>query len=656
MESRALPLLRTALALALCALAGLHSASAQQAPAGSGHFRFAAIHWEKQEGAAVGPYAVNFVIRSSWRASYVGFHLGSVTLPLATSAPLMVLGTTTPSFTIVAETANVTHSVLLNVTGQSAHPYSMGGDWVEGETVIPHTFSTKGPHRAVFAGCCRINMISGAGHFEQEVSIDFGRADFSPQVPVVPGAFLSPGNAVSFPAVHPKGMLGPKVVAGSVAIYKWRVLQTVNLASGHTIANALPAGVTMNVATGMLQVAAQGAAHGMYQVEVDVSVNGTDSASSVIQLLNISNTVPLTPTLGAAMPSESASPLFPGSGAVDQLIRFRTGFKVEAMVPFSASAPNSTLSLHSAARLPAGMTNTVDTDPLTGHKRIKLSWDKPCWHQGMARQLAACFVVTETSTAGGVAPMGFYAATAYMRRSTPMCLHLRVDEDESPKFSEPVAEHTFYWEMGRGSEFMIKVRDEALLDTVAKVDVAAATPLATGMVLSPAILTGNTAQRKLSWEPLPSSGGGEYRLCFETEDTPGLSYEKCRLGVRTASVCVTVVVARCRYILRPREALSDVAAHFHTDWVQLWALNPQLTRPDEQVGFKANSTQLGAAVNTGHLYRVDRGDYLAAVAYKFGTSVKMLLHTNADLITHKLEDKLEIGKRLCIIPNSCLRD
>ena len=658
MAPRARPLLRTALALALCALAGLQRAGAQQAPAGSGHFRFASIHWEKQEGVGAGAYAVNFVIRSSWRASYAAFHGGQpVTLPLDVSAPLMLLGATTPSFTIVAEPANVTHSVLLHVKedGQSAYPYSMGGDWVEGETVIPHTFTTPGPHRAVFAGCCRINMLGGAGAFEQEVSVDFGGADFAPQVPVVPGAFLGPGDAVSFPAVHPKGLLDPTVVAGSIASYRWKVLRTVDLVSGQTMAHALPAGVTMDEATGLLKVAAGGAAHGMYHVELDVSVDGTDSASSVIQLLNISNTVPLTPTLEAAMPSESASPVHPaGSGSDDQLILFRTGFKVEAVLPFRASVPGSApaLMVHSAGHLPAGMTSTVDAEG----SRMVLSWDKPCWHQGMARHLAVCFVVTEISTASGAAAAGFYAAADYVRRSKPTCVHLRIVEDESPKFTEPAAEHKFHWEMGRGSEFMIKVRDEALLDTVAKVEVAAATPLATGMVLSPAHITGNTAERKLSWEPLPSSGGGEYRVCFETEDTPGLSYEKCRLGVRTATVCVTVVVARCRYILRPREALNDVAAHFHTDWVQLWALNPQLMRPDEEVGFKEDSSQLGAAVNTGHMYKVDRGDYLAAVAYKFGTSVKMLLHLNADLVSAKLEDELEIGRRLCIIPNSCLRD
>jgi len=640
---------RAALGIALVALSGLQPACSEGAPAGSGHFRFAAIHWEKQNGAAAGMYAVNFTIRSSWLASYPAFHnQAAPALPFDASQPLTLVGTKTPSFTIVSGHTNVTHSVLaLSITKQSAYPYSMGGDWVEGETHIQHTFSTAGPHRAVFSGCCRINMLGGMGSFEQEVSVDFGGADFAPAVPVVSGAFLSPGHGVSFPAMHPKGVLDPKVVAGTVASYKWELLRTVDLSTGVVSKGALPAGVTMDATTGVLLVAAQGAAHGMYHIELDVSVDGTYSASSLIQLLNISNMAPLMPTLGTATPAGQVANV----GTSDQKLEFRTGFKVDFLLPFLPSSANSTMSLDMIGELPDAMSSTVEHGATAGTIRLKLLWDKPCWHQSMSRHIVACLVVTETSDADA-SP----ATAAYVRRSNPACVHIRVVEDESPIFTEPKANQEFHWEMGRTSSFTISVVDHALLDTVAKLELSASTPLPTAMMLSPANLNGNTANRLLTWEPLPSSGGGEYTLCFETEDTPGISYEHCRLGTRKASLCVKVIVARCRYIVRAREALNDVAAHFHTDWIQLWALNPDLRQPDTEVGHNANSSVLGAAIRTGHLYKVDRGDYLAAVAYKFGTSVKMLLHLNADLVAAELEDQLDIGKHLCIIPNSCLRD
>jgi len=387
---------------------------------------------------------------------------------------------------------------------------------------------------------------------------------------------------------------------------------------------------------------------------VDVSVDGTDSASAVIQLLNISNTVPLTPTLGMALPTESV--LHGSSGTDDYMFEFRTGFKVEAHVPFSPSAANSVMSLNLVGQLPVGMTSAVEDVAGSTSKVLKLVWDKPCWHQNMARHVLVCFLVTETSTAAGTPAVSPYAATDYVRRSNPACVNMLILEDTAPKFIEPAPESVFAWEMGRTSSFTIRVHDDAVLDTVAKLEVSPSTPLATAMVLSPVVVSGNSAHRQLTWEPLPSSGGGQYKLCFDTEDTPGITYERCRLGARAASLCVTVVVQRCRYVVRARESLNDVAAHFHTDWIQLWALNPELRRPDEQVGYREDSSALGAAIKTGHLYKADSGDYLAAVAYKFGTSVKMLLHLNADLVGAGQEDELEVGKRLCIIPNSCLRD
>lgn len=90
--------------------------------------------------------------------------------------------------------------------------------------------------------------------------------------------------------------------------------------------------------------------------------------------------------------------------------------------------------------------------------------------------------------------------------------------------------------------------------------------------------------------------------------------------------CVTVEVERCRYAVRDKETIADVASLFATDWAQLWSLNPAIREPDYDVGFA-----LGSILNTGHKYRVDSGDYLAAIANKFGTTLKQLIMLNADL-------------------------
>jgi hypothetical protein len=627
---------RAALVVA-CVLAALPRAHAQ--PAASGHFRFASIHWEKQEGATAGAYPVKFTIRSSWLASYGPFHNGNPVASFDEATPLLLVGAKTPTFTIVTEPANVTHSVLgLTITQQSHHPYEMGGDWVNGETIIQHTYTTPGPHRAVFSGCCRVNRVGGEGDFELEVSVDLSDVDFSPAIPVVPGALLGPGDAISFPAMHPKGNLDPRT-------YTWTVLRTVDLVTGKVHPGVLPAGVTMQ--GGVLAVASSGAVKGMYQVEVDVGVHDTDSASCVIQLLNITTAAPPRPTFGPTTPAARSGH---SMGTADQEVEFRTGFRVELRMPFSPAGQGSTMHLQIVGDVPAGMTSSVEDVEGSHTKHLKMLWDKPCWHQGQARLVVACVVVTEVPTDVPATEV------SYVRRSTQACLHLHILEDESPMFTEPAADEEFHWEMGRTSSFMIKVADHALLDTVSRLDLSSATALPTAMVLSDTVISGNMAERRVTWEPLPSAGGGDYKLCFETADTPGMSYERCRLGTREATRCVTVIVARCRYIVRAREALNDVAAHFHTDWIQLWALNPELTRPDLEVGYNADSSALGATLKTGHLYQVDRGDYLSAIAYKFGTSVKMLLFLNADLLSRNQDEVLEIGKKICIIPDSCLRD
>jgi len=435
--------------------------------------------------------------------------------------------------------------------------------------------------------------------------------------------------------VHPQGNLDPQT-------YKWTILRSVDLVTGHVHPGVLPAGVTMD--GGVLAVASSGAAKGLYQVEVDVGVHDTDSASCVIQLLNITDAAQPRPTFEPPTPAASSADIM---GTADQEVEFRTGFRVELRMPFLPAGEGSTMHLQIEGALPAGMTSSVEGSHT---KHLRMLWDKPCWHQGEARLVVACVVVTEV-------PINVSQTdVSYVRRSTQACLHMRILEDESPMFTEPGADAEFHWEMGRTSSFMIKVADHALLDTVSRLALSSTTPLPTAMVLSDPVFAGNMAERRVTWEPLPSAGGGDYKLCFETADTPGISYERCRLGERQATRCVTVIVARCRYIVRAREALNDVAAHFHTDWIQLWALNPELTRPDLEVGRKDDSSALGATLKTGHLYQVDRGDYLSAIAYKFGTSVKMLLHLNADLLSVNQDEVLEIGKKICVIPNSCLRD
>ena len=436
-RSRSLAALAAAAACVL--LSGVPGGSAYQGgpPAGSGHFRFAAIHWERRAGAAPGMHAVDFVIRSSWRASYAPFWPNNIynhangrgelldkdSPPEKRQVPL--LGAKTPAFTVVGETANVTYLPLsLNITEQNVYAYDQHGDWVEGTTVVSHTFSSLGPHRAIFSGCCRVNLGGGDDDFEMEVSVDLASTDFSPAVPAVPGAVLWPGVGASLPAMHPHGDLEPSVVIDGTRShanlrYKWTVVRTVDLTSG-VVSTALPAGVTLTEESGLLQAGA-GAAAGMYQVEVDVGLVGTHTASAVTQLLYVQATAPTSmPTL---TPTSLGSSYFSGNLAgktLDRSIEFRTGFKVEVHADVAASSSSgSALAAHIVGFMPPGMESHVSSSSAGGSgTRVVVSWDKPCWHKDEAMEVILCMVVHETPTNVSV--------PAYLRTSRPMCLQLLV--------------------------------------------------------------------------------------------------------------------------------------------------------------------------------------------------------------------------------------
>jgi hypothetical protein len=125
---------------------------------------------------------------------------------------------------------------------------------------------------------------------------------------------------------------------------------------------------------------------------------------------------------------------------------------------------------------------SIKTEVSQDRRALNIVWDKPCWQQRQARHIVACGVISEINSTA----VNSTGTAAYVRYSVPLCIHMRVIEDEAPRFVEPQENEEMAWFMGRSSSFMIKVQDAALDDTVSMLEVSASTPLPTGMVLSPA--------------------------------------------------------------------------------------------------------------------------------------------------------------------------
>ena len=106
--------------------------------------------------------------------------------------------------------------------------------------------------------------------------------------------------------------------------------------------------------------------------------------------------------------------------------------------------------------------------------------------------------------------------------------------------------------------------------------------------------------------------------------------------------CLSVKVQKCQYCAQAGESLASIAAAFNSDWLHLYTTNPTLRDPDH--------IQAGAVVNTGVLYEVREGDYLALLADKFFTSTEAILAVNPDL--HGGAALLE-GSEVCILPPVC---
>ena len=72
-------------------------------------------------------------------------------------------------------------------------------------------------------------------------------------------------------------------------------------------------------------------------------------------------------------------------------------------------------------------------------------------------------------------------------------------------------------------------------------------------------------------------------------------------------------------------AVSERAAEYNTDWVQVWAVNPRIGHPS-----KARAPN--ALINLGVLYTSKGGERMQLLATKFYTTVDRLLADNPDFV------------------------
>jgi len=150
------------------------------------------------------------------------------------------------------------------------------------------------------------------------------------------------------------------------------------------------------------------------------------------------------------------------------------------------------------------------------------------------------------------------------------------------------------------------------------------------------------------WTPSPYQGGWSGEVCLvgcvstgSCPGTPGGPEKVC------STSCIKVHVPRCSWYLQNEDSFIEIAPRFHTNWLQLWYLNPGVGHPDFSLSVQQES------INVGRVYLARWDDTMEGVAKRFGMSVERLIDVNADLMHVTEEEFAESERPLCIIPNSC---
>jgi len=201
--------------------------------------------------------------------------------------------------------------------------------------------------------------------------------------------------------------------------------------------------------------------------------------------------------------------------------------------------------------------------------------------------------------------------------------------------------------MGKELRIVLEALDTNSADAVTIEGVS----LPEGAMLTPADPVfrpeGLVTTRNLSWTPRHGSGGLTGQLCFRATDD-GSGGVPGRTPTSPADLCFGFSVPKCRYTVGEMEGLVEVASLFKTNWLQLWALNKDITRPE---GYGVpGAVHPGFELNVGQMVKVREGESLEKIVSRFGTTLRQTLGLNADITGTK---PLVTGELVCLVPNSC---
>lgn len=593
----------------------------------AGHYKYSTLHWERQSGSTV-----LFTLRSAWSTEFQPYNdqvaggvirAGQEIRVQGLGDPVLYFGDGPESFQIVKATVTSVDHTLKT--------------WV-GEARVLHTYATPVTSSgqawvATFGGCCRDSDVKNrnAGYFNVSTSVLLNTTgpSYSPIIASLPrqmmlGGVGNPSNGFMVAAYdhgkHPSSApAGPR--------YRWEIKSqespmlplSIDSNTGQVwgLLNSCPTQAPSTACLYAMRVAVMDRVSGaMSEVDFEIEVLPAAVSDAVPRLMNESAGAPL------PLPLPLVNHVYSSYAYMWRLLFDGRGLPlagVQASVLPQGALLGPTL---------RGPGDRFDTN-LTWHVPLEAAWRVVC---------------LQTYSNGSQAYRDKLNHSLPIR-SRQVCVDWSVRVDPAPEWLEPAnmssVVTTVY--MGEHKTFDLIAADENARDTLA----LTARNVPDGGVLADRLPTGGGKDRvnqTFTFSPPEKSGGLEGEVCFDVADTlKGVG------GGGSDEVCLKYRVPKCLYRVSAGQTLLDIAAQYGVNWLQLWALNKNISRPEGyglEGGIKA-----GDVVHVGQLVLVRQGDSLERLAARFGTTLRQIIALNRDITPTR---PLIAGQLVCLVPSTCM--
>mmetsp|Transcript_48666 Transcript_48666/g.152783 ORF Transcript_48666/g.152783 Transcript_48666/m.152783 type:complete len:630 (-) Transcript_48666:97-1986(-) len=537
------------------------AASAQE----SGRWRYGAISWKRKFPTNSSSRMVTFTVESAWRLSHGSIVVfGTQNKPSTAGEIMKITGVDGQDPILSFGDGNMTAKFDVEVL--RVDPIQ---DMVVGVTNIDWEYGPGGPWLANLTLCCRVagNQNANKGVL-LTTKVDLSSADMigSPYVRMMPlvSVRLSEPTVQQFliPAASARGFAEHDSLSWSMmpASY-YNALY--NVAPNTTIVqvDAMTGMVSFDVScfkttctddVEVVFVVQDTQSNSFCTVDVIVHVQRNTQVGPTILL----NGPPNTPMQGEAFSNQTLMPAI-------------VGFEEFPLkLTFSATDPDFTKILYFEFNtLPLGATADAKIGSNPAYRTI--TWTPL---KGRAGDYYICGVALNmdpSSVCTCNPPVSPCIPTCPNHiRTLPTCFHINIKPNAPPSFVLPAMSNASYViDMNFNLEINIRAVNENVLDPVI---ITAPVVLPIGASLAP-ILGDSQNTYLFKWTPASYYGGWSQAICFRAVNS---------ISDVSSEACVQVAVNRCSWSVNQGQTLAEIATIFGSNFVQMWALNPDLVSPD----------------------------------------------------------------------------